>query len=134
MSNGIDFSGRRAVIFGIMILIAAAHILRIGSYLEGTLYNFYYGYFSDFVLPFGCYFLLCAAEQQTPFLKRWEVKSAIMFLAPSTAETCQYFGIPILGSTFDPLDYFMYGVGALSAALLDTQVFTWTFSFWNSES
>jgi hypothetical protein len=54
----------------------------------------------------------------------------IAFLVPSIAETCQYFGIPALGSTFDPLDYFMYGIGALSAAVFDTRVFSRVFIFW----
>ena len=132
MSNVIGMS-RRLVIICIMILIAAAHILRLGSYLQGELYHFYYSYFSDFVLPFGCYFLLCATELQMPILKRWEAKLAIAFLMPSIAETCQYFGIPVLGSTFDPLDYFMYGIGAMSAVVVDTQVFSRILGFWTRE-
>lgn len=128
-----NFSKLIAVIICIIVLIAVAHVLRIGSYLEGRLYNLYYGYFSDFVLPFGYYFLLCASEVNIPFLQHWGVKSAIVFLLPSIAETCQYFGIPVLGSTFDPLDYFMYGMGALTAVLLERQVFTRMFSFWNLE-
>lgn len=133
MSNVISPLRRRAVIVSLMILIAAAHILRFGSYLKGELYNFYYSYFSDFILPFGFYFLLCAAERQRLILKRWEAKLAITFLMPSIAETCQYFGIPVLGSTFDPLDYFIYGIGAMSAAIVDTQVFSRIFNFWNME-
>ena len=116
-----------------MILIAVIHIFRIGSYLEGELHDLYYSYFSDSVLPFGCYFLLCATEEQVPVLRRWEVKSAIAFLLPSIAETCQYFGISVLGSTFDLLDYLMYGIGALSAAVVDTQVFSRVFGFWTME-
>ena len=124
MSNVNNLRRRRAVIVCIMILIAATHILRVGSYLQGELYNFYYGYFSDFILPFGFYFLLCATELQLPVLRRWEAKLAIAFLMPSIAETCQYFEIPVLGSTFDLLDYFMYGIGAMSAVIVDTQVFS----------
>lgn len=133
MSNVISLPRRRAVIVSIMILIAAAHIFRLGSYLQGELYNFYYSYFSDFILPFGCYFLLCAAELQMPILRRLEVKLAIAFLMPSVAETCQYYGIPVLGSTFDLLDYFMYGIGAISAVIVDTQVFSRIFDFWTME-
>jgi len=62
MSNVFDFSRRLAVIFSIVALIALVHIFRIGSYLQGELYNFYYSYFSDYILPLGCYFLLCAEE------------------------------------------------------------------------
>lgn len=133
MSSVVGFSRRRAVSFSIVILIAVVHIFRIGSYLEGELHDLYYSYFSDFVLPFGCYFLLCASESQMPILRRWEAKSAIAFLIPSIAETCQYFGIPVLGSTFDPLDYLMYGIGAISAAVVDTQVFSRIFDFWTME-
>jgi hypothetical protein len=58
MSNVTSLPKRRAVIVGIMIVIAATHVFRIGSYLHGELHNFYYSYLSDIVLPFGCYFLL----------------------------------------------------------------------------
>ena len=126
-------SKRRAVIIFIMVLIAAIHIFRVGNFLHGELFHYYYGYFSDFILPFGGYFLMCAAEQQFPFLSRWRMKLAIAFLIPSMAETCQYFGIPVLGSTFDLLDYFMYALGATLAAIFDTQVFSRLFIFWNIE-
>lgn len=139
MSNVFGTLRRLAIIFSIMVLIAAAHIFRIGSYLQGELYNFYYSYFSDLVIPFGFYFLcreelhLCATGLQMPILRRWEANWAIAFLAPSIAETCQYFGIPVLGSTFDPLDYVMYGIGAMLAVVVDTQVFFRIFDFWNEE-
>ena len=133
MSSVFGSSRRLAVIVSIVVLIAAVHIFRVGSYLQGELYNFYYSYFSDFILPFGFYFLLCANEPQMPILRRWEVKLAIAFLTPSIAETCQYFGIPVLGSTFDLLDYVMYGIGAISAVVVDTQVFSRIFDFWAME-
>lgn len=129
MSNVSDHLRRLAVVYSIVALVAAVHIFRLGSYLQGELYNLYYSYFSDFILPFTCYFLLCGLEQ-IPILRRWEVKLAIAFLIPSIAETCQYFGIPVLGATFDPLDYLMYALGALSAVVVDTQVFSRVFGFW----
>jgi hypothetical protein len=134
MSKLFGSSRRLAVIFSIGVLIALVHIFRIGSYLQGESYNLYYSYFSDFILPFGCYFYLCMTELQMPILRRWEAKLAITFLLPSIAETCQYFGIPVLGSTFDPLDYFMYGIGAASAVVVDTQVFSRIFDFWTKET
>ncbi len=133
MSNLIGFSGRRAIVFSIMILIALLHILGPGRYTQGALYNFYYSYFSDLTLPFGGYFLLCMAERDMPILRRWETKLASVFLMASIAETCQYFGIPVLGETFDLLDYFMYGIGAISAGIVDTQVFSRMFDFWTVE-
>lgn len=133
MSSIIHMKRRRMVIVGILLLIAAVHILRIGSYLPERLSAFYYSYFSDFILPLGFYFLLCASELQLPGLRRWETKLAIAFLMPAFAETCQYFKISILGSTFDPLDYLMYGAGAILAVVLDTQVFSRILNFWGIE-
>ncbi len=130
MSDVFGSLRRLAVIFSIVVLIAVAHILRIGSYLHGEWYNFYYSYFSDFIIPFGFYFLLCANEPNIPFLRRWPVKWAIVFLTPSIAETGQYLGIPVLGSTFDLLDYVMYGLGAITAVIVDTQLFSRIFDFW----
>ncbi len=73
-------------------------------------------------------------EQRIPVLKRWEAKLLIMFVMPSIAETCQYFGIPVLGSTFDPLDYLMYAIGATFAAIVDRQVFPRILDFWTKET
>ncbi len=134
MTNIAGFNRRRAVIVSIMLLIAFAHIIDIGRQLQGTAFNLFKSYFSDIVMPFGFYFLLCADEQWIPVLKRWEAKLVIMFVMPSIAETCQYFGIPVLGSTFDPLDYLMYAIGVTFAAIVDTQVFPRIFDFWKKET
>ncbi len=134
MSNSIGFSGRPVIVLSIMMMIALLHILGPGCYTEGAIYNFYYSFLSDLTLPFGIYFLMCMAERDLPILRRWETKSAVVFLIASIAETCQYFGIPVLGETFDPLDYFMYGIGAISAVAVDKQVFARVFDFWAAES
>ncbi len=39
-------------------------------------------------------------------------------------------GIPLLGSTFDPLDYMVYGAGALTAVVVDTQLRAQMFAWW----
>jgi hypothetical protein len=134
MSSLSDQLKRLAVIFSIIFLIAGVHIFRLGSYLQGDLYNLYYSYFSDLILPFGCYFLICAEEMYFPFLRHWEVKLALAFGLPAIPETCQYFGLPVLGITFDPLDYLMYAIGALAAVVVDTQVFSRLFGFWCLET
>ncbi len=130
MSSAKSLPGRRAVIVCIMLLIAAAHVIGFGRYLQGEYYRLYCSYFSDIVMPFGFYFLFCQAELQGPVLRRWETKLALTFLLPAIAETCQFFGIPVLGSTFDPLDYLMYAIGASAAAVVETQVFSRVFHFW----
>lgn len=132
MDNDAILRKRRMVVVSINLLIAAAHIIRPGSYLHGGAYILYYSFFSDLALPFGYYFLLRMVEPKVPVLRRWEAKAAVSILLPSIAETCQYFGIPVLGSTFDPLDYLMYAVGAFAAALLDRLVFSRVFDFWSA--
>ena len=48
-------------------------------------------------------------------------------------ETAQFFGAPLLGRTFDPLDYVMYAAGVLLAAFLDVILFPRLFPFWEPE-
>ena len=133
MTNEGRAKGRKTVIILLMLLIAAAHIINIESYLKGELYHFYFGYFSDLVIPFGFYFLLVLLEEQLPFLRHWQAKLAVAFLLPSFAETCQLFGLPVLGSTFDLLDYLMYALGTTLAVIIDLHVFSRVFSFWKRE-
>jgi len=122
---------RLGIIFGIWVLTVAVHIFRVGSYLQGEWFNLYYSYFSDIILPFTFYFLICVSEIQLPFLRHWAVKTAIVFVVPAIAETAQYFGMYALGVTFDPLDYLAYAIGALAAAVVDVWVFSKLFNFWN---
>jgi len=117
-------------VLGIVLAIAVVHILRAGQYLEGRWHIYYYSFFSDMVLPFGMYFLLCLNEPQIPMLRRWTVKCGLVFGAAAIAETLQGFGIPCLGQTFDPMDYVMYAAGVLAAAVVDRQIFRRVLPFW----
>jgi len=114
----------------IQLVIASIHIFRLGQIFNGELYNLYYGYFSDIILPFGGYFLLSMYDYQYKFLRHWGIKAIIVFSLTSTCEILQYFGIYALGVTFDPLDIVMYGSGVLLAAFVDTRVFAKIFRFW----
>ncbi len=113
---------RRAIVVGIVVVIALLHAFRAGSYLRGSLRGLYYGYFSDVVIPFGVYFLLCL-QDRPPILRDWRARAALVFGIASLAETLQGFGIPFLGRTFDPLDYLMFGAGVLLAAATDRFLF-----------
>jgi hypothetical protein len=117
-------------VFGILLAIALMHAFRVGQYLEGQWHIYYYSFFSDLILPFGMYFLLCLNEWHIPLLRRWTIKSGLVFGAAAAAETLQAFGIACLGETFDPLDYGMYAMGAAAAALFDRQVFRRILPYW----
>ncbi len=104
---------------GIMVAIALVHLLRVGTYLHGALFRLYYGYFSDVIVPFGMYFLLCLRDDRVPLLADWRVKAMLVFGIASSTEVMQAFGVPLLGRTFDPLDFVMFGAGVVLAVVAD---------------
>jgi hypothetical protein len=117
------------IIISLVIVIALIHFFRLGQLFEGKAYDFYYSYFSDFILPFTGYFLLTLNEVSIPVMRHWYVKAGIIFLTATIAEVCQYFGVEVLGSTFDPVDILTYGCGVLSAAFIDKKILSKQFSF-----
>jgi hypothetical protein len=121
---------RMAVAIVVILLIAAIHIFRVGSYLSGRLFILYYSFFSDIVIPIAIYFLLCINDSTLPFLKGWMTKAILVFLTAMATEIAQGFGIPLLGNTYDILDFAMFGMGTLIAVGLD-KLFSNVFSFWS---
>ena len=121
---------RMALIIGIMLVIALVHLFRVGTYLPGPLFSLYYSFFSDIVMPFGMYFLLCLEDVYVRFLRDWRVKALLVFGIASTTEVMQAFGVPLLGQTFDPLDFVMFAGGVLLAAIVDRLLFDRLFTWW----
>ena len=126
--------GRIAVILGIQLLIALVHLLRIGTYLRGSLFTLYYSYFSDVVIPFGMYFLLCLNDVYFRLLRDWRAKAVLVFSVATSTELMQAFGVPLLGQTFDPLDFVMFAAGVLLAVVVDRVLFGWLFPFWSPKA
>ena len=114
---------RTAVAVTIMLLIVLVHGLRVGARLQDPLFTYYYSYFSDLVVPFGAYFLLWMQDARVPLLRDWRSKALLVFAAASATEILQAFGVHLLGTTFDPLDFVMFGVGVLLAVLVDKLLF-----------
>jgi hypothetical protein len=113
---------RKIVGIGIMLAIAAMHAFRIGQYLNGNLYIYYYSFASDLILPIGSYFMLSMVEIQFRFLRNWFVKALIVFAVMTFSEIMQIFGFYFFGVTFDILDILMFGMGVLIAVLIDKQI------------
>jgi hypothetical protein len=120
-------SRKTVVVVCLVVPIALLHFFT-GSAYSGPWPEFVNGYLLDILVPFAFYFLLVLPE--TPLLRFWPVKALLVFGAGASVEIAQYFGAPILGRTFDPLDFVMYGLGVALAALLDTVVFPRVFGFW----
>jgi hypothetical protein len=118
---------KKAVVVSIVIPTALLHFLT-GSNYRGPYPAFVNGYLIDILLPLSFYFLLCLVE--LPLLRSWVVKSVLVFGAACSVEVAQFFGVPVFGRTYDPMDFVMYGAGVLMAAILDTTVFPRAFEFW----
>ena len=123
---------KKAVVVGIMVIVALIHLFRVGSYLDGALYTLYYSYFSDIIVPFGMYFLLGINETTFRLLADWRLKAILVFAAASSTEIMQAFGVKLLGNTYDPLDIVMFGVGVLLAVVFDRFIFWRFLPFWRT--
>lgn len=120
---------KKIVIVIIMLLIALLHFVKGGHIWGGPFAIFWNGYMFDVVVPFGFYFLLCLIDT-SPF-KYWIFRGSIIFTAASCVEIAQYNGAQIFGSTFDPFDFPMYGIGVILAIIFDLIVFPRIFRFWS---
>jgi hypothetical protein len=122
--------GRRIVVVIIAVAVGLLHFVT-GPNYRGPFPAFVNSYLIDILLPTSLYFLLSLTE--LALFRSWVVKSLSVFGIGVAVETAQFFGAPLFGRTFDPLDYVMYAVGALLAAFLDVFLFPRLFSFWEPE-
>lgn len=123
---------KKYLIIGMEVILGLMHVVGIGRNSSDRIFILSTSYFSDLALPFGFYFLLAISEEKTEFLREWWVKAGIIFLKATLAEVGQYFGLYILGRTFDPIDIAVYAAGVLLAALVDWS-FSIVFKFWKIE-
>lgn len=129
--NAADRDHRKTlVVVCTVVPIALLHFFT-GSAYNGPWPEFVNGYLLDILVPFAFYLLLVLPE--TPLLRPWSVKALLVFGAGACVEIAQYFGAPILGRTFDPLDFAAYGLGVAIAVLVDRALFPSIFSFWEAE-
>jgi hypothetical protein len=98
----------KVIIIIIGVFVAMLHGVT-GPGYSGPFPAFVNGYLIDILLPFTMYLVLTVSKQT--ILRVTIFKAGFVFTIGCIVETCQYFGIPIFGKTFDYLDYFMYGLG-----------------------
>ena len=122
-------SPKKLVIVGINLFVGFLHLVTGESY-AGPYPLFVKGYMIDILLPLGFYFLTTLMD--VTFLRSWVVRAALIFGLASGVEISQAFGIPLFGRTFDPVDFAMYALGVLLAALLDEVIFPRIFAFWET--
>jgi hypothetical protein len=120
-------SARTVVVVAINLAIAGVHFIT-GPGYRGPFPAFVNGHLLNILIPFGFYLLLCLNPSGP--LRHWAVRAALVFGAASAVEVAQGLGLEVLGRTFDPLDFVMYGLGVGLAALLDRVVFPRVPGFW----
>ena len=114
----------------INLIVGGLHFLT-GEKYSGPLPLFVNGYLIDILLPFALYFLICLVDLR--IFKHWWARATVPFLIGVKVEVAQYYGLPIFGQTFDPLDLLAYGTGVTLAVLTDKLLLSRFFVFWNQE-
>lgn len=115
MSYEVHPSQRLTVVL-ICLVVGGLHFVT-GPAYEGPLQLFVNGYLIDILLPFAMCLLL--GIQKIELLRRRAVRFTLVFGVGSITESLQYFGVPIFGRTFDPLDYLMFAAGVGGAFLFE---------------
>ena len=114
---------RKVVVVLIAVVVGLLHFVT-GPGYRGPVPVFVNGYMIDILLPFAMVLVLGIANQSV--LRSGVARGGFVFAIGVVTETLQYFGVPIFGRTFDPLDYLMFGVGIGLALAFERAV-------WSSE-
>jgi hypothetical protein len=107
------------VVVGIALAVGALHFVTGPSY-QGPFRPFVNGHLIDIVLPFAMFLVLGIPDHTT--LRRPLLRAILVLGVGVTTETLQYFGAPIFGRTFDPLDYLMFGIGVGGGVVFERTV------------
>lgn len=106
----------------ISLFVGLLHFI-IGPNYQGICKHFVGGYLLDILLPLNLYLLLQIALRKkiSVFLARI-IAALFTFSFGTTVELLQLYEIKFLGSTYDPLDIFMYGIGVGLGIVIDLTV------------
>jgi hypothetical protein len=111
---------KRIIITSIALVVAGLHFIT-GENYRGPFPAFVNGYMIDILLPMTMVLLM--GLFQTTWLRSNIFRVCAVFGFGCFVELSQYFGYPVLGSTFDPLDILAYAGGVLMGVLLDLVLF-----------
>jgi hypothetical protein len=106
-------------IVGISLSVALMHFI-IGPDYNGICKQFVRGYLIDLILPMNLYLLLqISLRKKISIVKSRVIGAMFTFSFGVIVEILQLFKIEFLGSTYDPLDIVMYGIGVMLGLLVD---------------
>jgi len=121
-------SPKKWIITGIALTVGALHFVT-GEYYQGPFPIFVNGYLIDVLLPMTLFLLMGLFQNKT--IHSPIFRTCAVFGFGCFVELSQYFGRPIFGSTFDPLDILAYAVGVLLGVLLDLFIFPRVIPRWS---
>ena len=107
------------LIVGISLFVALMHFV-IGPDYNGICRHFVRGYLIDLLLPMNMYLLLQISFRKKISIVKSRITGALFtFLTGLIVEILQLYKIEFLGSTYDPVDIVMYGIGVITGLLID---------------
>ena len=111
---------KKMVITAISVGTAALHFVKSENY-RGPFALFVNGYMIDIVLPMTLVLLM--GLLQNKILRSIIFRACVVFITGCLVEFSQFAGVPIFGSTFDPLDILAYAGGCFSPYFLTLYYF-----------
>ena len=111
---------KRSVIVFIALIVGVLHFVT-GENYQGPFPVFVNGYLIDILLPMFLFLLMGLIQNN--LIRSTLFRACAVFGFGCSVEASQYFGYPIFGSTFDPLDILAYAGGVLFGILLDLVIF-----------
>ena len=119
---------RRTIVTIIALIVGALHFLT-GEQYQGPFPIFVNGYLIDILLPMTLFLLMSLIPNK--IIRSPLFRASAVFGFGCFVEASQYFGRPIFGSTFDPLDILAYGGGVLLGIFLDLLLFPRMIPHWS---
>jgi len=111
---------RRSVIVVMALIVGALHFVT-GKNYRGPFPVLVNGYLIDILLPMVLFLLMSLISNR--IIGSTIFRSGAVFGFGCFVEASQYFGYPIFGSTFDPLDILSYAGGVALGILLELFIF-----------
>jgi len=109
-------------VVAISLFMGLLHFL-IGPDYQGVCKHFIRGYLIDILLPMNLYLLLQISLRKSIIVKNARIIGAILtFAFGTTVEILQFYKIEFLGTTYDPCDILMYGIGVVLGIAIDLTI------------
>jgi len=126
-----EMTAKKILITLIALTVGLLHFVT-GENYRGPFPAFVNGYLIDILLPMVMYLLIGLFEAK--WISSPLFRAVAVFLFGCGVETSQYFGYPLFGSTFDPLDILAYASGIAIGVFLDLILFPRLVPHWNDSS